>query len=208
MRRRRDQIVLAGTRINTLAFSSDSQFLLASGSDGMARIWKVQDWSQVKQIAANGANCVVAASPSLEQPLAAIALGEWSNEVAIWSLSTQEQTFILKGNKRCIGCMAFSPDGALLAAGARNAGPPPPLNGVGTGISAETHDGSAPLVIWDVKKGAIIASIPGHIDQIKRVVFSPSGMHFASADATGAIRLWKIGVKKEAEKAAVKTGRK
>ena len=118
----KDRVVLEGCRINSLAFSPGDIFLAASSSDGVAGLWRVGDWSRVDVVRASGPYCGVAVSPSLKRPLLATTVGEWSSDVAIWSLPDRHQISVLKGGKRCIGCMGFSPDGRFLATGASNAG--------------------------------------------------------------------------------------
>ena len=66
--------------------------------------------------------------------------------------------------------MAFSADGALLAAGA-------------TGGTVQ---------IWDVATGEVRAILPGHISSILGVTFSPDGALLASASREGTVRIWDV----------------
>jgi len=187
----RKEILLEGYRINSIAFSPDDRFLFASDSDGTVRIWNVKNWSRVQKIEANGANCIVAVSPNIEHITAAITVGEWSNEIAIWDMPQLRQTHLLKNAKRCINCMTFSPNGRLIALGAKNVFQPP-ANDTNIGIPFVSCDRTAPLTILDVQKNVIIALLNGHLDEVETVAFSASGTFFASADATGTIRLWQM----------------
>ena len=73
--------------------------------------------------------------------------------------------------------VAFSPDGAMLAAG-----------GMPRGF----------IELWNVADGKRIAKFRGHADGITSLDFSFDGKTLASADSRGTIRLWDLEGKKRA----------
>ena len=67
-------------------------------------------------------------------------------------------------------CVAFSPDGLLLAAG--------------------TKSGS--VKVWKVSDLTILYSLDGHTEQVNSVAFSPDGKTLASGASDNKIRLWQV----------------
>jgi WD40 repeat protein len=67
-------------------------------------------------------------------------------------------------------CLAFSPDGATLAAGHRD----------------------ATIVLWEVATGAKRAALRGHSGPVECLAFSPDGTTLASGSGDRSIRLWDL----------------
>lgn len=72
--------------------------------------------------------------------------------------------------------VAFSPDGAMLAAG--------------TGCAFDMA-GSASAKVWDIESGALLVDIPAP-SFVADVAFSPDGNVLAAASGDGIIRLWDV----------------
>jgi WD40 repeat protein len=79
----------------------------------------------------------------------------------------------LKGHTDWVQCVAFSPDGAMLA-------------------SASGHPGYERAVrLWNVRTGEQIgAPLFGHEALITWVAFSPDGAWLASSSQDGTVRIW------------------
>ena len=97
-----------------------------------------------------------------------------------WALERQtfERTDCrLNGNYRA-ECIAYSPDGQLLAVGASD----------------------YTIKIWSIESHSEIATFQGHRSQITSVTFSPDGKQLATGSIDSTIRLWDLELKKERQK--------
>jgi len=94
----------------------------------------------------------------------------WSfaSTVTLWDLVRGEVRRVLSGLLGSARAVAFSPDGARLAAG-----------GVDTTIR-----------IWDTGTGEATTTLPGHVGTIRSVDFSADGRLLVSASDDGTVRLW------------------
>ena len=85
----------------------------------------------------------------------------------LWRLCHLAERVWTEPGKEC-NSVAFSPDGARLAAGFENATVP----------------------IWDVSTGKEILRLRGHTSCVNTVRFTPDGKHLATASCDGTARLW------------------
>jgi WD40 repeat protein len=83
-------------------------------------------------------------------------------------------------NSDVIRSAAFSPDGSLLAVG----------YGRFTGMLQEPRPGQA--VLWDARSGGRKLAIPGQVDGVCSVTFSPDGKTLAVTEYPGVVRLWDV----------------
>jgi WD40 repeat protein len=90
-----------------------------------------------------------------------------------WDVSTG--TFhTLEADVRGTFCIAFSPDGRLLAS-------------AGKTISAD------PVIrLWDTQTGKVVARLPGHTSAVWSLAFSPNGKLLASASADRTALVWDL----------------
>jgi WD40 repeat protein len=86
---------------------------------------------------------------------------------------------VLKGHAEMALCLAFSPDGKMLASGSR-------------GYDAKTRTRWGELRLWDVPAGKEVATFKVHKDEVRALAFSPDGKSIASVDAEGEVRLWDL----------------
>src|SRR5262249_33252866 len=74
-----------------------------------------------------------------------------------------------------VHCVAFRPDGKLLASGGQ-------------------HD---VIRLWDVATGNQVGQLEGHYGHTASVAFSPDGKTLASGGGDGRVRLWDVDGRKE-----------
>ena len=77
----------------------------------------------------------------------------------------------LSGHKDTVWCVAFSPDGTLLA-------------------TSGSNDGL--LFVWDLASGRKVRELSGHSRKSPRVAFSPDGSNVAAGGADGTVNVWDV----------------
>ncbi len=102
-----------------------------------------------------------------------LALGTYK-EVQLADPSTGQTIATLNGHAEAVRAVAFSPDGALLAAAG--------------GLPARSGE----IKIWDVAGRKELRTIQGHSDCIYALAFSPDGKTIASSSYDKLIKLWSV----------------
>src|SRR6059058_3037402 len=74
----------------------------------------------------------------------------------------------IEAHRADIFCLAFSPDGKLLASACKD----------------------KTIGLWNAGTGDEVRKLKGHAADVLRVTFAPDGKHLASASADGTIRIW------------------
>ena len=88
----------------------------------------------------------------------------------LWGQTQGEQLKTLLGHSNYVNCLAYSPDGAILASG-----------------SADRT-----VKLWNPDTGRLIATWTGHSGEVISVAFSPDGQLLASGGNDGLVRLWDL----------------
>jgi WD40 repeat protein len=87
-------------------------------------------------------------------------------------METGEEVHALGNPGNDVMCLAFSPDGALLASGRRM---------------------EASVSLWDVSTGQKANVLRWHWSHVLAMAFSPDGELLATGDEYGTIKLWDTG---------------
>lgn len=126
--------------------------------------------------------CLGALQTKLEDPLALavagmkLAVGGKDGWIQLWDL---EGGVMLRGgigkHADDVGCVAWSPDGALLASAA--------------------NDGCGGL--WDARTGRDLAPLEGHGGSVRSLAWSPDGRRLATGCSDRSVRLWDPGSSQE-----------
>jgi WD40 repeat protein len=165
--------------VTSLAFTGDSRLLVSGGHNKTFRVWDVSRWSQTAAHKTDAEPCMIQVSPVRNCPLVAATSGQRGNEIVLWDYVKGQPIRKLVGHKEEVLRMSFSADGRLLASGTQ-------------GFSKIDPRAKSELKIWDVQRGAELASIPVDISGVTDLVFSPCGRLLACAEGNNAITLWKI----------------
>jgi WD40 repeat protein len=153
-----------GVSTYSLAFSPDGKTLASAGG------WTIQLWdlaTHAERARLKGHTTLVKAvafSPDGKTLASASSRGNSKSVEAdeaplrLWDVETGQERLALKGHRHGVTCVAFSPDGKLLASGAED----------------------KRVKLWDVATGMETATFDEHIDEVNAVAFSPDGTRLAS----------------------------
>jgi WD40 repeat protein len=183
--------------VDSIAFNKDGTILATGCHDGNVRLFDVAKGTQLKQIAAHTKPAPVAVYGVAFSPDGkTVASAGYDQALRLWDVTTgnmvreflpyKEKTFE-KGHRDAVYCLAFSPDGKLLASG-----------GVDKTIK-----------LWDVATGAVVRELtdpaikpaPGnpieaHPGAVYSVRFSADGKQLVSAGQAprvhGHIAAWNV----------------
>ncbi|MET8681899.1 TIR domain-containing protein [Streptomyces sp. NPDC004647] len=163
-----------------VVFDPEGSMLAAGGSDGAVRLWRVaqrsEGWSVVplRQQPADHQGSVWACRfrprgriGARESDPVLVTIGN-DGVVRLWDTSTGQGRRILRGHGRRVASLAFSADGAHLAACG--------------------NDGVVRL--WESATGRRFKELSGHNDRLVSGVFVPQGRQLATSSSDGDVYLW------------------
>jgi WD40 repeat protein len=180
--------------VTSVAFTPDGQVLASGSEDNSVCLWRPSDGALVASLSHPktrpfDGNEVDSLAVSPDGRL--LAAGAGDGRVSLWRLSDRLEVGVLDPvagvrsaasstmNPRAVGAVAFSPDGATLAAG--------------------SNDGK--IRLWRVADGTIQATLVGRQTRVGSVAFSPDGRFLAAgarddqvapSSADGTVRLWRL----------------
>ena len=177
--------------IRTMAFRPDSSTIATVGDDdtdeGRIRLWNT-DTGQLKTTITGHTSSILSVAFSPDGTTLATAGGWPGNSgssrrqdvaIRLWDPDTGRLKAILMGATHGVRAVAFSPDGAILAAGIRDSN----------------------IQLWDVAERKIVVTLRSSTHPVNSIVFSPDGKTLASASGhghwrtEGIVELWDIATR-------------
>jgi WD40 repeat protein len=192
-----------GAMIHTVAVSPDRECAVSGDSDGVLRVWPIDEWSNVQTVRAHQAairRVIYTATHILSYAS--------NGEVGIWEPKdlVQRGTFSICGNR--VWDMALSPKGKRLALAHEFISLLDAESGneirriEAHGILGITWSNDGELLIgglgdgsvraWDAKSGSEVRRFMGHEGPVTCVAVSRDARRVASGSMDGTVRLWRL----------------
>jgi WD40 repeat protein/serine/threonine protein kinase len=168
-----------------VAVSPDGSLLACTDVGGKVALWDARTLSVVRMLEGPPAQ-VHAVAFSLDNQRLAAGFGD--GQVFIWDIQGEHSPLKLPArDSHQVMSVAFSPDGKLLATGARD----------------RTSQHSDNLRLWDASTGEPVSTLGGqspnlgHTAAVISVAFSPDGQRLASGSTDQTARLWDVAARRE-----------
>ena len=160
-----------------LSFSQDGEVFASGSGDGTAKLWNIN--GSLKRTLLDNDNDSklrvfgVAFSPDQHPDKQIIAAITNKHQVKLLNRDGEELA-VLKGHKKLVTAVAFSPDGKQIA--------------------TASHDQTVKL--WE-RNGKVKTTFYGHNDHVIGLAFSPDGNRIASASEDKTVLLWDVDIKQD-----------
>lgn len=155
--------------VNCCAFAPNSRILVSGSSDKTARLWNIEEGSEVPGSPLNGHNyhvCACAFSPFGTL----LATASTDCTVWLWDTKSYEKLTTFEGHRGAVRACVFSPDSLLLASGSAD----------------ET------VCLWSTRTKKLVRRIEGFESSVMTVYFTPDNLYVIAGVSNGEISLWDV----------------
>jgi WD40 repeat protein len=182
---------LAGSPCGPLALSGDGRLLVVVDGRAVVGIETATGRERFRLKGLDGLRpedfFLQALAVSPDGRALALTTGEEDKAVRLYELPSGKEVRQWRGHDNPVTCLAFSPDGSMLAVGDQDDSPE----------RLEAKDVKLHTVrLWDVASGKLRRSLPGHDNGVFGVTFSPDGGTLAVRDLFREVRLWDVATGK------------
>lgn len=158
-----------GSAVQSVAFAHSGKFLLASSGDGALHQWELPSQKELPPLVTHGGS--IGRRMALSADDKTVAIGNGTQGVDLWGLTTRKVWRSLPGNHGSITAVVYAPDGALLA----------------------TADTGGSIRLWSPDTGSELPGLPGDPLGVRALAFSVDSKQLASAGLSDrGIKLWDV----------------
>ena len=153
--------------VNSIAFSPNGRLLASVSDDRTLKLWNVHNQQSIATLREGTLFRSVAFSPNGQL----LATGGWMH-VKLWDVGRRVEIATLLHDK-FVQAVTFSHDGQRLAAG-------------------DASDGRGTVIVWDVQKQQVIATLEEDLVVVRSVTFSSDDRYLASSHYNGEVKVWDV----------------
>jgi len=164
-------------RINSLAFTPDSNWLVTVDLNNTIKLWDVSTGNVIRAWRQTGV-WVVKVSPDGEL----VAGGGTDNKIYVWELQSGNLVTTLQGHTAAVSSLDFNPTC------------PSVLSDCDIGLVSGGYDNRVRL--WNLETGNS-EILSGHVNPVSAVAFNPNGRSVVSGSSNGAMIEWNIRTRRQ-----------
>jgi WD40 repeat protein len=200
--------------ISALAYAPDGRSLALGDSQRQVRIWEPAPAAKAPaSLSHQPDECwAIAFSPDGNRLVSGGDNDKDPRNLKVWDVGTGQQLWSAAKHAALVSCVAYSPDGRLIAAGdyanavrlwqAADGNEAALLEGHTGAVRclAFSPDGGLlasgaqdhTIRVWDTGSGRLLQTLQGHTNNVRGLVFSPDGRWLVSASSDATARLWDV----------------